>query len=141
MAQAAPVFPPRHRGNVKEVTNEMVRRINENSRRIRQIEMSIERVRRSMHSLDENAITQMSDLKLSLEQIAAKISEISDRIGAMETEVARLQLRANKAASKSELKQMENFIDLINPVTSKFVTREEMERALDERVFKIKKKV
>jgi len=125
----------------KALMPELVKRMNENARRLHLLEQKIERVESGMRGLDETVLTQLADLKLGLEKISNKLADISDRLATTENETARLNMRLDKAATKSEVKQLETFIDLINPITSKFVTKDELERALEDEAAKMKKRV
>lgn len=118
----------------KAVTSELVKRVNENSRRVRALEQNIDRIESNISVLEENAIGQMKDLKLELDKIAQKIAVVSDRLSSMENEISRIDKLLGKTATKAELKQIESFIDLVNPITSKFVTKDELERALQEKI-------
>jgi ABC-type transporter Mla subunit MlaD len=119
--------------DVKSSLREMINRINEDRRRIRLVEQSVERTENSISSLEHAVITQMSDLKIALERAANKMSDVSNRLGILESDIARLNKLLGKTATKIELKQLENFIDLVNPITSKFVTKDELERAFEDR--------
>ena len=119
------------KADVKSVVSELVRRINEDSRRIRASEQRIERMETSFSTLEERLLTQLGDLKISLERIGSKISDVSDKIIGMETDISRINKELGKTASKSELKQIETYLEIINPITSKFVTKDELERMLE----------
>ena len=121
------------KGDVKAVVSELVRRINEDARRIRSLEQQIERTEMSFSTLEERLLTQLGDLKIGLERIGAKIAALSDKIGETEGNVTRLTKELGKAASKAELKQIQTYLEIINPITSKFVTKDELERALQEK--------
>ena len=125
----------------KELFNEIVRRVNEDRRRIKLAEHKMDRFESSMSALETAAITQMGDLKLMLDQINMKMDSVSSRLNKMETDITRLKKIISKGATKLELKQLESFIDLINPITSRFVTKDELDRTLDDKLTKNAKRV
>jgi septal ring factor EnvC (AmiA/AmiB activator) len=129
------------KGEGDAIMSELVKRINQNARRIHFVEQKIERVESGMRSLDETVLTQLNELKLELDKIGNKIADVADRLNAVENEVLRINSRLDKAATKTEVKQLESFIDLINPITSEFITKDELERALEERILKTRKRV
>ena len=106
----------------------------EDRRRIRLIEQSIDRVESSVNALESSLLSQISDVKITIERMKNELSESSIKVSSMENEMTRLSKVVGKSATKIELKQLESFIDLVNPVTSKFVTKDEMERALEDRL-------
>jgi len=76
----------------------------------------------------------MGDLKISLDRINNKLSSAAERLNLIETNIAKLNKQISKSATRIELKQIESFIDLVNPITSKFITKDELERAFEERL-------
>jgi len=125
----------------KELFNEIVRRVNEDRRRIKLTEQKMDRLESSISALETQVITQMGDLKLVLEQINTKMDTASSRLNKMETDITRLKRVLSKGATKLELKQLESFIDLVNPITSRFVTKDELDRTLDDKLTKNSKRV
>jgi prefoldin subunit 5 len=116
------------------MTEEMIRRLNEDSRRIRIVEQRLDRIEQQIETLESTALNQMEDIKIGLEKMAAKITLISDKLNGIENEMARINKEISKTASRAELKEIETFIDLVNPITSKFVTKDEMQREFEERI-------
>jgi len=120
--------------DIKTIIGELVKRMNEDARRIRVLEHRLDRLDGSMRGLESGVLTHLSDLKMELERISNKITEATKRTGALEAEILRINKEFEKTATKRQVKELESFIDLINPVTSKFVTRDEAERILDDRM-------
>lgn len=118
------------------MTNEMVRRMNEYSRRIKNLEQRLDRTESRVENMEQTVLNQMNDLKINLERIGQKISGVADRLSAIETEILRVNKDLGRTALKSDVKKLETFIDLVNPITAKFVTKDELERALEERLHK-----
>ena len=122
--------------DIQLLSNELIRRINEDTRRIKAIEQEVERLESTSSTLEETLLTQMNDIKITLDKISQKITNVAERLNAIDTEVLRMNKEIGKTATKSEVKQLETFIDLVNPITAKFVTKEELERVLAERTFR-----
>jgi len=54
----------------------------------------------------------------------------------VESAIGRIEKELAKRATKAELKQIESYMSLMSPITSKFVTKEEMERAIEDKIQK-----
>lgn len=133
---------PKQPKDIKTLLNELVKRINEDARRIRAVERRMDRLEGGLSSVESNVLTHLNDLKIELERISNKISAASERMNALEGEIMRLSKELGKTATKRQVKELESFIDLVNPITSKFVTRDEAERLLDERMKeRVKKRI
>jgi predicted nucleic acid-binding Zn-ribbon protein len=118
--------------DVRALSTEIIRRVNEDTRRIRNIEQRIDKLENSISTLEEAVLTQTGEIKVNLERIIQKVTSFSDKLTGIESEILRLNKELGKAATKSEVKQIETFIDIVNPITAKFVTRDELDRQLKE---------
>ena len=125
---------PKDSKDIKILINELVKRINEDARRIRTIEHRMDRLESGLSSVESDALTHLNDLKIELERISNKISAASERMRMLEDEILKVNKGLEQTATKRKVKELESFIDLVNPITSKFVTRDEIERLLDERM-------
>jgi len=131
---ASPFEEAKTEVDIAAVTNEIVKRLNEHSRRIKLMEQEIERIENKVGGIDEVVLAKLSDIKVGLEKMSQEISSTSERLNVIESEILRVNKGLEKAALKSDVKKIETFIDIVNPVTAKFVTKDELERALEERV-------
>jgi hypothetical protein len=61
---------------------------------------------------------------------------LAEKLNALENEIQRIDKELMKTAKKSDIKQIEGFIDLINPITSSFVTKQELESYVKETLSK-----
>jgi len=93
----------------------------------------MDRIYDSTNNLQENVISQLNDLKLGIERLGDKVLKLSERLSGIESEIDKVNKGLNKAATKAEVKQIETFMNIVNPITSKFITKEELERMLEER--------
>jgi chromosome segregation ATPase len=125
---------PAKEADFEVLGSEMVRRLNEYSTRIKNVELRLERLEDRMTSIEETVLGQLNNLKIGLEKFGQKISSVSDRLANIENEILRINKELGKAALKSDIKKIETFIDVVNPVTSKFITRDELERILEEKL-------
>lgn len=116
------------------MTNELVRRLNEDSRRIKTVEQRLDRIEQQLETLEQTALTKMEDIKIGIEKMGAKLTLIADKMNGIETDIARINKELARTATKTELKEIETFIDLVNPITSRFVTKDEMMREFEERI-------
>jgi len=118
------------------MSSEVVRRLNESSRRMKVIEQRIDRLDQQLQSLESTAISQMDDIRVNIERMISKVTGIAERLTGIENELMRINKDLGKTAGKSELKQLETYIDIMNPIKSKFITRDELDRILEEKMKK-----
>ncbi len=125
--------------DLKIVASELVKRVNEDSRRIRLLEQRIDRVDNAASGLEDNTLSELGNLKILIEKLSGEIMRMGEKLTIIENDISKLRRDLDKTATKAEIKKLEIFIDLLNPITSKFVTKDEMERMLEETMAKPKK--
>ncbi|MEM7825398.1 MAG: hypothetical protein QW412_00885 [Candidatus Aenigmatarchaeota archaeon] len=125
MAEEGPI-------NIRPIINEIVRRLNEDGRRIKDIELRVDKIETNLKNIEEKSLNQLNDLKIEIIKLGKKIESFVEKISFYESEILRLNKELAKTATKADLKKIEAYVEILNPVTSKFVTRNEMERALEE---------
>lgn len=122
--------------DLRVLATELVRRANDETRRTRLLEQRVDRFEADMNSLENTISSNSAEIKLQLDSISKSIKAISDKIVVLENATSRIEKEIVKRATKAELKQLDSYISLISPITSKFVTKEEMERAMEEKFSK-----
>ena len=110
---------------------EISRRLNEGERRIRLVEERIERIESSIASLEEKISALENNFRINCEMQASRTSEIKDKLRKIEVNLNKVLNELGKKANKTDLKQIETYIELLNPITSKFVTKDELKRELE----------
>jgi|YelNatPaOPRAMG01_1025707.scaffolds.fasta_scaffold01601_17 uncharacterized coiled-coil protein SlyX len=118
------------------VLKELIIRANEDTRRIRLLEQRMEKLETSFDRVEENVLVQMKNLEVTIERFSNKLSVLTEKLNGLESEIQRIDKELAKTAKKTDLKQIEGFIDLINPITSSFVTKQELESYVKETLSK-----
>lgn len=121
---------------IRVLATELVKRVNDETRRLRLAEQRLDRFEADMDNLETTIRAQTSDFKAQLEAISRGIKSLSDRMVLIENAIGRIEKELAKRATKAEMKQIESYMSLMSPITSKFVTKEEMERAIEDRTSK-----
>ncbi len=123
-------------GDMRILATELVKRVNDETRRIRLAEQRLDRTDAEVANLENTVSAHASDNKAQLDAINKSLKAMSDRLLVLEGAVGRIEKELVKRVTKAEFKQMESYMSLMSPITSKFVTKEEMERAIEDRVAK-----
>lgn len=122
--------------DIRVLATELVKRINDETRRIRLLEQSIDRFEADLENLEAAVSAQTADSRSEGDSVAKQIKSLSDRILILENAISRMEKEMAKRATKAELKQIDSYISLMSPMTTRFVTREEMERAINDKISK-----
>ena len=119
--------------DIRVLASELVKRMNEDSRRIRVMEQRADRIEMSLSSLEDNVSDQMGEIKSNIDKLSVDIKTISDKLIVLESEISKIVKDLGKKATRSDVKELESYISLMNPITSTFVTKEEMEKKIEEK--------
>jgi archaellum component FlaC len=120
----------------KAVISELVRRMNETSIRIKDLENRVSRIERNFASLSENFSREAEDFTSKFDDIFKKISQTFSMLEGINAEILKIKKELESFAKRTEVKELEKFVELISPITSRFVTRDEIERILEEKLRK-----
>jgi len=116
--------------------NELVKMVKTNAGRIRSLERRLMGIEQRMTSLEEKTIEGTDKQRKDFEQILIDIKAVSENISKIRTELIVLGKNIDKAAKKSEVRELESLLDLYSPIKSKFTTRDEVERLIEEKIEK-----
>src|SRR3989304_6014955 len=96
--------------DAKILATELVKRMNEDMRRIRILEERLDSEESRMRNIEETVLDQIETLRINVDRIGEKLDNISERFKGMDSEIVRLNRELGKTATKSEIKTLENFI-------------------------------
>jgi len=131
------VFERKPTPQFNPINNEVIRITNDNTRRIRVLEQSLESARTRISSLEERMIDEMGDIKKWMDILSLDIKEISKDLKEMNGELLRINKDLEKTARKTEIKELESLLDIYNPIKSHFVTKDEVMRILERELNKV----
>lgn len=119
---------------VREIINELIERTNSNIRRLRVLEEKSDSLTSRINTLENTILEQGKELKKTISEVDGRVKEESERIIKLETMVKDIVTQLKRAVTMTKIKELEELISIYNPITSKFVTKEEVERLIEERM-------
>ena len=122
----------KRQGNVQDVIGEVIRRVNDNSKRLRLVEQKGLNLESTISGLDKSILEQVKQAKTAIEKLGLKIDELGNRVAKLEDDNRKIIKQLERVATKTELKEIQGFIDLINPIKSEFVTKSEVRKMFEE---------
>lgn len=121
----------------KRITTDLIGRVNENVRRLRVIEQKIQAINMRINSVEQNTVTYNKNLQKALAERDARISAIEDRLVTVETTSKEILKQLKLVATKSNVDEVKQLLSIYDPIKSKFVTKEEMENFISEKMSKV----
>jgi hypothetical protein len=122
--------------DMRTFSTEIAKMTNMNTGRIRALEQRLTLTESRIGALEDRIIEEIDYLRKSFGQIALDIKGVTESLSQIRTEMLNINKNLDKTARKSEVKELESLIDLYSPIKSKFITRDEVERLLEEKTEK-----
>ena len=120
--------------DVQAILNEIIRRENEDSRRLRALEERDSLIENRIDTVESTILKFTEERKGINEKSEIKWDEVEKNQLRIDNEILRINKILEKVAKRAELKEIENLISIYNPIKSNFITREEAERIVEERL-------
>ncbi len=116
---------------IRSVINELVDRTNTNTQRLRILEQDIRTLKTRTNSIEKNTLNQTKKINSTLSKFEAKLTKTEDRILALERTIKEMVNEIKRLATLPKVKELEELIEIYNPLKSQFITKEEVERMIE----------
>jgi hypothetical protein len=115
------------------IINELVDRTNSDSKRLRVLEQRTETISSRATAIEQEMQNMNKHLNKIVTDIDVKIKNQDDLIRKSDIVMKEVIKQMKKLATVSKISELETLIELYNPLKSQFVTREEVERIMQEK--------
>jgi len=119
---------------LKTIIRELVDRTNSDNARIRVLEQENSTIKSRMDSLEQVILDQKRQADKALAELNSKIEKANKRMMQLESTLNEIVKEIKKLATTSKISELESLIEIYNPLKSQFITREEAERMIEERL-------
>jgi uncharacterized protein YoxC len=116
----------------QDLLNRIVDRVNDFNRRIRDLEEKVRNLTARVNTLDDSLLDKTKDLSSDIQDLEDDLEEIRDRIANMEVDIKELNREKKKYVTEQEINEIENYMDLMNPIQSSFATKKEVKEMVNE---------
>ena len=110
--------------------NRIVDRVNDFNRRVRDLEEKIRNLQARVRTLDDTLLEKTGDLNDDIQDLEDDMSELRDRVANMEVDIKEINREKRKFVTSQEIEEIENYMDLMNPLNAGFVTRSEVRKMM-----------
>ncbi len=106
---------------------EVVRRVKDFNQRIRDLEEKVRNLNARVNTVEDTLLERTKKLNSELSDLSNEIDAVHDRAANLEVDIKNVQRNMRKMVTKREISEIENYLDLMEPVSSSFVTEKEVE--------------
>lgn len=115
------------------IINELVDRTNSNTQRLRVLEQRSEVLSSRANIIEQEILNLNKSIHKVILSLDTKTKRLDDRIRKDEGILKEVVKRMKKLATTSKIGELEQLIEIYNPLKSQFITREEAERIIEEK--------
>jgi len=119
--------------NYSVIMQELVRRSNEDSRRMRAMEQRLDAMENRLNTSENANIDKAKKMNSKFAELDLAVRSLTDELTKLNGNLEKLNKQALKFARKQDLKEIERMLDLISPIRQEFVTKQELEEELKSR--------
>ena len=127
------VFGKDKKGTLHTIINELVERTNSEAQRMRVIEQRVENIDLRINSMEQSILSNTTQIQNAMKEIEDKFKKRDERLVKIDTVMNELVKHFKRLATKADVKEVQNMVEIYNPIKSNFMTKEELERILSER--------
>jgi len=124
---------------ISTILNEVIERVNNDTQRLRILEQSAESILSRMNAIEQGALMTRREAQKEMDDLSATLNRIEDRLSKTENTMKEVVNHMKKLVTDTQLKSVQEMVDIYNPVKSSFVTKEELQRILAEKAEKPQK--
>ena len=106
--------------------------INELNRRVRMIEIKMDKIEERLLELEKAVEQLQDDLRIIKDLNDRKILELKNEMSDLNDKIEAVIKKSEQFVTKIEFQKIKTFIDIVNPLTSNFVTKDELESTINE---------
>jgi chromosome segregation ATPase len=120
--------------NSEVIMQELVRRSNEDARRLRAVEQRIDAMESRINSFESANIDRVKKTNSRFAELDVSLRTINDQLLKIENNLDKINRQIAKFARKQDLKEIERMLDLISPIRQEFVTKGELKQEIEEEI-------
>ncbi len=117
---------------MRDIVDELLDQVKENSRRIRDVEEETRSLANSLKAFEERIMDLEKSSEESIEDITSRLEELSTDLMKIQSTVSKLKERLGETPKRSELEEVKSFVDLFSPLESEFMTEDEVRSLIKE---------
>lgn len=109
----------------QDLINQIVKRVNDFNRRVRDLEEKVRNINARINTLDDSILEKTKSLSNDIQELEDEIEEVRDRLANIEVDVKEVNREKRRFVTEQQLDEMENYMKLMNPINSAFITKKE----------------
>lgn len=112
--------------------NEIIRVLQDAMRRIRMLEESGRALEAKQVSTEAHVFQKSEEVRARVEAVETALKDLNTKFLKLETEISNIKKILAKVATKAELEEFKNYLDLLSPLRTHYTTEAEVKRMIEQ---------
>ena len=118
----------------RSVLNELVERTNSNVQRLRILEQRTESTGSRVNTLEKDFLEFAKNLKRVVQDVDLRVASEDEKILKVENTIREIVTQIKRLATSAEVRGLQELIDIYNPLKSNFMTKDQVEQLIEDRL-------
>jgi chromosome segregation ATPase len=111
--------------NYQVIISELVRRSNEDARRLRVLEQRIDAVETRLSSMEDSLLEKAKKNHMHFTELDESVRRVNEEMITLKNTLDKINKQINNFARKRDIKEIEHMLDLLTPQTEDVIAMEE----------------
>ena len=134
-------MPADKKRTVQSVINELVERTNNNTQRLRVLEERTESMDSRITVAEKDMLSDKTELRKMVEELEKKLAASEEKAGTLESTIKEMVNHMKHLATTADIRGLQELVDIYNPLKSNFLTKEEAEHMIEEKILNNKNNI
>ncbi len=127
-----PVFGKEPEDKTHRIMSEVINRINDNTKRLRDLERAYESATNRAIAIEQDILANKKKTEKDIEDINKKLDEQNTQLMKIEETVKEIMKQMKFLATKTKVEELESMLNIFNPLESQFTTKEDVKKMIRE---------
>jgi predicted nucleic acid-binding Zn-ribbon protein len=109
--------------NTNAILQELVKRTNDNIRRLHDLEGKVQSVEERTSSLENTNLAKLKGMNDRFSSVEIRMKSMETTMARLENNIEKISKQMNKTARKNDIKELEKMFELLSPIRNEFITR------------------
>jgi len=92
------------------------------------LEEKIRNLNARVNTIDDTVLEKHNDVSREIQELNDELSSVRDRVANMEVDIKEINREKRKFVTSTEIEEIENYMDLMSPLNSNYVTQKQLEK-------------
>ncbi|MBN2101570.1 MAG: hypothetical protein JW716_01720 [Candidatus Aenigmarchaeota archaeon] len=127
-----PVFGKEQEDKSHRVLSELINRVNDNTKRLRDLERAYESATNRAIAIEQDMMSNKKNIEKDLADLKNKLDSQETKLMQIEETVKEVMKQMKFLATKTKVEELESMLNIFNPLESQFTTKDDVKKIIRE---------